>query len=949
MAEIEWSGNKVRQTYIDFFVKQKGHTFVPSSSVVPHEDPTLLFANAGMNQFKPIFVGDITPGTDMETWKRATNSQKCIRAGGKHNDLEDVGRDVYHHTFFEMLGNWSFGDYFKAEAIDWSWELLTKVYGLDPDRLYATYFGGSEKDGLPSDDEAKELWCRYLPPSRVLPFDAKDNFWEMGETGPCGPCAEIHYDRIGGRDASALVNMDDPNVLEIWNLVFMQFNREKDGSLRTLPNKHIDTGMGLERVTSILQNKTSNYDTDLFTFIFEEIQKITGCRAYTGKLGAEDADRVDFTYRVVGDHIRTLTFAVADGAVPGPDGREYVLRRILRRAVRYGREFLKAPQGFFSTLSSKVVEQFGDAFPELRPRAERIQTILEREERTFSKTLDKGIQKFLKFAEAGNLSGADAFMLYDTYGFPLDLTQLMAEERNLTVDIVGYEAAMKRQKEQSKKKTSDGDGSVEIVLQAEQTAALSGPMGVPPTNDEPKYDWVSTGSGPDLTAKVCAIWTGKEWVDKTADDAVVGIILDTTTFYAEAGGQIYDIGTLTGDGGKQTVTDCKKFGPYVVHIGAVYSGSLSVGEEVAVSVDYERRAPIGANHSATHALNCALRTVLGGEGLDQRGSMVSEERLRFDFSWDKPVSAEECAKIENVVQALIDLKPQVYRQTCGLAEARRISSLRAVFGEVYPDPVRVVSIGKPIDAMLANPDSEEWLGWSVEFCGGTHLDNFGEALRFAIVAEEGISKGVRRLVAVTGAAATKAHDTATAFELRAAKAEGLSAKEMEKEITAISGEISTSVLPVARADALRKKLHSMKDAVVAAAKAELAAAQLRAKEWASETLLAAAEGAPVVGNLPVNGDVKALLFATASFDNRNPVFVLSGDQTKGLVNCVAIVPKTLTAKLDAKEWLTHVMSAVGGKGGGKADKAQGNAPGAIGKEDSMAAAAAEFGKMKLGC
>nr|VDD44592.1 unnamed protein product [Brassica oleracea] len=496
-SEIKWPAKRVRDTYFDFF-KGKGHKFWPSSPVVPHNDPTLLFANAGMNKYKPIFLGTADPNTELSKLTRACNTQKCIRAGGKHNDLDDVGKDTYHNTFFEMLGNWSFGDYFKKEAIEWAWELLTKgdsslfiVYELPVDRIYA---------GLLPDHESRDIWLQFLPPARVLPFGCKDNFWEMGDTGPCGPCTEIHYDRVGNRDAASLVNNDDLTCLEIWNLVFIQFNREIDGSLKPLPAKLVDTGMGFERLTSVLQNKMSNYDTDVFMPIFDDIQKATGARPYSGKIGLEDVDRVDMAYRVVADHIRTLSFAIADGSRPGNEGREYVLRRILRRAVRYGKEILKAEEGFFNGLVSSVIRVMGDVFTELKELEKKITEIIKEEEASFCKTLAKGIEKFRKdgqsvqgntliFVTLCNVMGVvetDAFILWATYGFPIDLTQLMAEEQGLLVDVDGFNKAMKEARDISKNAQNKLVAPLSWMLMLSSTLHK---MGVSATNDSFKYIW----------------------------------------------------------------------------------------------------------------------------------------------------------------------------------------------------------------------------------------------------------------------------------------------------------------------------------------------------------------------------------------------------------------------------------------------------------------------------
>ena len=561
-SNIEWPLERVRSEFVDYFTSKRNHVNIKSSPCVPVNDPTLLFTNAGMNQFKSIFIGTVDPSSPMYSLTRAANSQKCIRAGGKHNDLDDVGKDTYHHTFFEMLGTWSFGDYFKRESIEWAYDILVNRYKLNPDRLYASYFGGDEALGLPCDTEARDLWLQFLPPERVLPFDKKANFWEMGDTGPCGPCSEIHYDRIGGRDAAQLVNADDPDVIEIWNLVFIQFNRETSGELRSLPNKHIDTGMGLERITSIMQDKRSNYDTDAFMPLFLAIQKLIGCSAYEGKLGLDDAQQnyKDTAYRVIADHIRTLTFAITDGAVPSNEGRGYVLRRILRRAVRYGVQTLGATPGFFAQLAPIVVENMGEAFPELREKMPHVITVIEEEEAAFSALLEKGVRYFndlvieLKQSSVDSqqqqqqtmmISGEKAFFMYDTLGFPVDLTQIMAAENGITVDVAGFNAAMTSQKQRSRiaAKSKRLAGRNMLSFGAEQTAYLQS-LGIAPTADEAKYAWDAQ-----INTDIKAIFTSQGFITEGSQlsgmtDETVGIVLGATPFYAEAGGQVPDTGKL---------------------------------------------------------------------------------------------------------------------------------------------------------------------------------------------------------------------------------------------------------------------------------------------------------------------------------------------------------------------------------------------------------------------
>jgi len=949
-TEAEWTAARTRKAFLDFFAA-KSHSIVDSSPVVPHDDPTLLFANAGMNQFKPIFVGQADPSSPLSKLVRAANSQKCIRAGGKHNDLEDVGMDTYHHTFFEMLGSWSFGDYFKEEAIDWAWELLTVTYGLPADRLYATYFEGDEAQGLEPDLEAQALWQKYLPAERVLPGNAKDNFWEMGDTGPCGPCSEIHYDRIGGRDAASLVNMDDPTVLEIWNLVFMQFNRERDGSLTSLPAPCVDTGMGLERVASVLLDKMSNYDIDVFTRLFEAIQKVApGLRPYGGKVGEEDADRVDMAYRVVADHIRTLTFAITDGAEPSSEGRGYVLRRILRRAVRYGGEILKAPEGFFHQLVDTVVEVMSDGFPELRSKPEAVKAIIKEEERVFSQTLKRGIaeldKRCKKLPPKGTLSGEDAFRMYDTYGFPIDLTLLMCEEKGLSVDEKGYEAEMEAARQKARDGGHFGDLKA-IELLAEQTDALRNKMNVAPTDDAPKYEWTSMGEGVPIDSTVAAaIDDGKKWIDAVdADAGLVGLVLTRTSFYAEAGGQVCDVGVITtSDGAEFKVDDVQKFGAYILHIGKCTKGSFKVGAQVSLSVDYARRAPIAKNHTATHVFNCALRDALG-VACEQRGSLVDEAKLRFDFAYGKPLSEAELAEAQTAVNAQIDAALDVHTQVSPLEAAKEIEGLRAVFGEQYPDPVRVVAVGGPgVAQMLEAPKTAEWGKYAIEFCGGTHVANTREIGRFALLSEEGLGRGVRRVVGVTHAKAEAAFALGAELRERTKKAAALKGEALSEEVGELSRALETAVVPVTDKKELLAEIGTLKRKLIEAGKDALKANADAAKAEA-EALADAATGAKfVVGLLKVEADAKIVEAAVAAVVAKLPDAAVLLIGTGKALNAVAVVPAA-HASLNAKDWVSGALAECGGKGGGKPNRAQGaardptNASAAVAKAEEIAKAA----------
>ena len=725
-----------------------------------------------MNQYKAIFQGTIDPSSDFAQLKRAANSQKCIRAGGKHNDLDDVGKDSYHHTFFEMLGNWSFGDYFKKEAIGFTWELLTKVYGIDPKRLYVTYFEGT--DELEPDIEAKELWLKAgVPEDHILPGDMKDNFWEMGDQGPCGPCSEVHYDLREPengqyRNAASLVNMDDPEVIEIWNNVFMQYNREPDRSLRSLPNKHIDTGMGYERLVSVLQHKKSNYDTDVFTPLFQKIQSITGAREYRGKFGDEDPDGIDTAYRVVADHVRMMSFAIADGGVPNNVGRGYVVRRVLRRGARYARKYFACEIGdFFSKIVPTLVDQMGDMFPEIRKKQQDIIEILDEEEKAFAKSLDRGETIFEKYAQkaktkgSDELPGDDVWRLYDTYGFPVDLTKLMAEERGLKINDEEVEVAQEKAREASK-----GDkkaAGLLVKFDVHDLGALENMPEVPKTDDSPKY------GRENITAVIKAIYHNKKFLKSTAEvpkGEQFGVLLDRTNFYAEQGGQEFDTGKLLVDGEAEiSIENVQVYAGYVLHTGYIKYGELSVGSEVIAEFDELRRHPIRNNHTGTHVLNYALREVLGNE-VDQKGSLVAPEKLRFDFSHKAGLSDAELDKVERISSAYIKEDKQVYAKDVPLASAKEIRGVRAVFGETYPDPVRVVSVGVPVEDLLKDVKNEKWEKLSIEFCGGTHVLKTGEIKDLVILEESGIAKGIRRIVAVTGQEAYNVQRVAGEFQER---------------------------------------------------------------------------------------------------------------------------------------------------------------------------------------
>lgn len=921
----EWTALKVRKTFLDFFT-ERAHTYVPSASVVPHNDPTLLFANAGMNQYKPIFLGTVDPASDLASLKRAANSQKCIRAGGKHNDLEDVGRDSYHHTFFEMLGNWSFGDYFKKEAISWAWELLTQVYKLDKNRLYVTYFEGDAAQGLEPDLEAKQLWLDVgVPEDHILPGNAADNFWEMGDQGPCGPCSEIHYDRIGGRNAAHLVNMDDPNVLEVWNIVFMQYNREADKSLRTLPAKHIDTGMGFERLVSILQDKSSNYDTDVFIPIFEKIRTVAGIRPYSGKFGSDDVDGVDTAYRVIADHVRTLTFAICDGGVPNNEGRGYVLRRILRRGSRYVRKYMNYPIGsFFSQIVDVVVANNKEIFPEIEKNVQDLKTILDEEECSFAKTLDRGEKLFEQYAIIASktpeqtLLGKDVWRLYDTYGFPVDLTRLMAEEAGLKIDEEAFDIA-KQESHLASKAASPKNAATLVKLDVHALSDLDTKK-VPKTDDSHKY------GRENVKATVLAIYDGQQFVDSISDTTrQYGILLNKTPFYAEQGGQEYDTGKLVIDGKVEfNVGNVQVYGGYVLHTGNLAEGTFSVNDKVIATYDELRRWPLRNNHTGTHILNYALYQVLG-DGVDQKGSLVLPEKLRFDFSHKQAVSPLELTEIEQISNEYIKANHQVYTQEVPLNLAKEICLLRAVFGETYPDPVRVVSVGVPVEDLLANPGSADWTKISVEFCGGTHVAATNDIKDLVVVEESGIAKGVRRIVAVTGQAAHDVQRIAREYDDRlksvAAMPSGQTKETAAKELGVLLKQQGMSVLDKQRLTSDFNKLDkSIKDELKAKQKEENKQATDAVSKWL-ETL---PQEEVFVQYIPITANAKAITEAINVVKKKakdKSLYLITGDSR--LAHGCYISDAHLAKGMSATEAAGIVSKHIGGKAGGKGNIVQG--------------------------
>ncbi len=868
-ASVKFTTSQIRSDFLEFF-KGKGHTIVPSAPLVPGNDPTLLFTNSGMVQFKDVFLG-----AEKRSYVRAADVQRCLRAGGKHNDLDQVGYTARHHTFFEMLGNWSFGDYFKKDAIAWAWELLTQVWKLPAERLLVTVYQ--------TDDEAYALWRDMvgIPESRIVrigdnkgaPF-ASDNFWQMAETGPCGPCTEIFYDHgdhiAGGPPGSP--DEDGDRFIEIWNLVFMQFDRQPDGTLVPLPAPCVDTGMGLERLAAILQHVHTNYEIDLFQALIRKASELTGM-----------ADLENKSLRVIADHIRACSFLIVDGVLPSNEGRGYVLRRIIRRALRHG-WMLGVRQPFFSKLVPTLVEQMGVAYPELPAQVDTVVRALQAEEERFAETLDSGMKIFDDVAAKvsnGVIPGVDAFRLYDTYGFPLDLTQDIARERDLTVDIDGFNAAMETQRETARAAGKFGGG---VTLSADLVATLKPTVFL-------GYDRLQAD---DLTV-VAILKDGRPAQTAQAGDDVI-VLTNQTPFYAESGGQVGDNGTLTGAGAQVDIRDTQKFaGQFHGHVGTLTQGSLKVGDVLSGQVDGQRRGATILNHSATHLLHAALREVLGTH-VQQKGSLVAPDRLRFDFSHFAPISAEDLAIIERKVNEQVRANNAAEVHNMGMQEALDFGAM-ALFGEKYGEHVRVLKMGD----------------YSTELCGGTHVSRTGDIGLFKITSEGGVSSGVRRIEAVTGQGALDyvAHEEAQLSE--AAALLGGNAGDVVDKIRQL-GE---------RQKKLERELDALKAKQAAGATADLGAGAVEVK--GVKILAARLEGF----------DAKALRDAIDRLKQQlgDAVIVLAGTQD-GKAALVAGVNGSAMGKVKAGELLAHIASQIGGKGGGRPDLAQG------GGEDGPALASA---------
>uniref|UniRef100_A0AAQ5Z2T0 Alanine--tRNA ligase n=1 Tax=Amphiprion ocellaris TaxID=80972 RepID=A0AAQ5Z2T0_AMPOC len=914
---------QVRSTFLDFFRQKHGHLLVPSSPVRPRGDPSLLFVNAGMNQFKPIFLGTADPRSPMASYRRVVNSQKCVRAGGKHNDLDDVGRDTYHHTFFEMLGTWSFGDYFKEEACRMAWSLLTEHYGISADRLYVSYFGGDAASGLQSDEETRHIWLDMgVPPGHLLPFGLKENFWEMGDSGPCGPCTEIHYDHVGGRDAAKLVNANSPDVVEIWNLVFMQYNREADLSLRRLPQFSVDTGMGLERLVSVLQGKRSTYDTDLFTPLLHALHQRSRVAPYGGRTGSEDQDRVDLAYRVVADHIRTLSVCIADGVHPGMSGAELVLRRILRRAVRFCMEVLQAPQGTLASLVPTVTHLLVK-YVSHNPRRSAIPSLF-----FMSKKLNHSCQNCVLSVsnpDSALLSPASvAWSLHRDLGFPLDLVDLMLEDRGVQVD--------RQELDRIIAENHKAGADLSVMLDVLSLAELQR-LGVPHTDDSLKYGYrleKDRYEFPTCRATVLALYDGEALVSEVPEGRRCGVVLDLTCFYSEQGGQSHDRGYFTRHGLQDVVFPVEavlRAGGYVVH-QVTAADSLETGDQVHLHLDQVHRMSCMVKHTATHLLNFALKKVLGSS-VQQRGSHVSADRLRFDFT----VKVTPANQLTGQWMRCCLSPGLTCLSTCLSPGLTCVSTCLSL--QVYPDPVRVVSVGLPASELLDHQTDRET---SVELCCGTHLLRTGDIEDLVIVSERQMVKGISRVIAVTGREAARAREAGQVLsqdvDSLAARLTGSapssldsapssldSAQRLSKEVGVLSDAVDSTLIPQWQRSELQARLKALqRSSNTTVRKLETREAAVRAqalleKNGRKELLVDSVE----TDYLSVVMKTVNQLSSVAPLSH---VMLLAHQQHSGKVLCACQVPKD-SPWIAASDWAVAVCRHLGGSAGGSALVAKG--------------------------
>uniref|UniRef100_A0A8C0KEH7 Alanine--tRNA ligase n=1 Tax=Canis lupus dingo TaxID=286419 RepID=A0A8C0KEH7_CANLU len=908
----------VRDAFLSFFRDRHGHRLVPSASVRPRGDPSLLFVNAGMNQFKPIFLGTVNPRSEMAGFRRVANSQKCVRAGGRHNDLEDVGRDLSHHTFFEMLGNWAFGgEYFKEEACSMAWELLTQVYGIPKDRLWVSYFGGDPKAGLDPDLESRDIWLNLgVHASHVLSFGPEENFWEMGDTGPCGPCTEIHYDLAGRVGA--------PQLVELWNLVFIQHNRETDGSLQPLPQRHVDTGMGLERLVAVLQGTPSTYDTDLFSPLLKAIHQGCGAPPYLGQVGAADKGRTDMAYRVVADHIRTLSVCIADGVYPGMSGRQGLV--------------LQAPPGFLGSLVPVVVEILGDTYPELQKHSAQIASLVSEEEAAFLASLQRGrriIDQTLRCLGPSELFPAEvawSLSLSGNLGLPLDLVELMLEEKGVQLDSAGL-ARLAQEEAKLRSRQAEPVQRQGLQLNVHALGELQR-RGVPPTDDSPKYNYSLRPSGGyefnPCEAQVLQLYLE----DGTAVASVgkgqhCGLLLDKTNFYAEQGGQASDRGYLVRVGQEDVlfpVARAQICGGFILH-EAVAPEGLKVGDQVQLHVDEAWRLGCMEKHTATHLLNWALRQALG-PGTEQRGSHLNPERLRFDVATQAPLTPEQLQAVEGTVQEAVGQDEAVYMEEVALAHTAHVPGLRSL-DEVYPDPVRVVSVGVPV-ARALDPASQAALQTSVELCCGTHLLRTGAVGDLVIIGERQLTKGTVRLLAVTGEQAQQAREVgqSLAQEVEAAterlsrgSQDVVEAHRLSKDMGRLIDAVDTAVMPQWQ----RRELQAALKVLQRRANTALRKLELRQAAQKTQELLQRHSEGPLIVDTVAAESLSVLVKVVRQLCERAPCtsVLLLSPQPQGHVLCACQVAQSAMPAFTAEAWALAVCSHMGGKAWGSQVVAQG--------------------------